>query len=142
MHAIVRNRDFYYSLILVRERRLDKKTGARKKHPRKQKIHLRRLLSHKGCHKVLLPALLPFSQIMPQEPRVVGDVRSLLDETRGTLKKMMPQREFFEFLSSRALPDLEKQVGKHVLEVLHTIVRVLHIQCEVSQVTGLHEHTM
>ena len=72
---------------------------------------------------------------MPQEPRVVNDVRLLLDETRQTLEKMMPQAEFFKFLSSRALPDLEKQVGKHMSEVLHTVVRVLHIQCEVSQVT-------
>ena len=114
---------------------------SKKEKPKKAEMQLRKLLSQNGRHKVLLPALLHFFfsfQKMPQEPSVVGDVRSLLDETREVLEKMMPQEEFFDFLSSHALPDLKKQVGKHMLEVLQTIVRVLHIQCEVSQVKAMH----
>ena len=71
-------------------------------------------------------------QKMPQEPRVLSKVRLVLDRTKETLDKMMPQAEFFKFLSAEALPQLEDQVGDHALEALRTITNVLNIQCEVS----------
>ena len=73
------------------------------------------------------------SKIMPQEPRVLSNVRSSLTTMYDKLKVIMPQAEFFGFLSAQVLPQIEVQVGSHkVLEVLRTICNVLHIQFEVS----------
>ena len=70
---------------------------------------------------------------MPQEPSVLGDVRLSLNTMKEKLKTMMPLREFYDFLYSQALPQLEQQVGSdNVQEVLRTICNVLHIQLEVS----------
>ena len=69
---------------------------------------------------------------MPKEPHMVREVRQALDETKQMLEKMIPQTELFDFLCSRVLPELGKQVGKYTTDVLRVISSILHSQQEVS----------
>ena len=78
---------------------------------------------------IFVSALTCFAQRMPQEPRVVSDVRSMLDKMRETLEKMMLEENFFDFMSSQGLTQLTQ---KRNVELLRKVTNILHIQHEVS----------